>query len=579
MIYCKKAPSKQYKNRPESLWLWSKPYDELFVAAIREFPMRHYHKDLKMWEVPLSYFSDIVKKFPNISFYGEIEEERVRNFSSLQEYEEYLKTLTIQADYQPKTPMDPWQIEFFNEMLKRDRVLNADPMGLGKTKEYLDVCEYRKIARGYRKILFICGAKYKYNMLRQIKIHTNSTATVVDGPREKRLQQMRDFYYNDDYYLIIGYEAAANHREELKKLADNLIFDGVIIDESQKIKNFEVRKNVSEQKKHLTVKIVNLIEYIDPELLIMGTGTPVGKKAEDLYSTLRLMKVETRDIWSFKNRYCIFDHWGRITGYKNLQELSQKLQSIMIRRPKGLLHLKEPRPEYVALEMHPKQAAFYNSCLLQLREELKGTKAITASQMTKILRLRQITSNPMLVGSDAPSIKEEVVLEMVKNMVANEEKVIIFSIYVEEVLRLVELLKEFNPAHVVGSMSSKKAQAEVDRFQEDPNCWVMVGSIHACKESYDMYAASNVILLDMSYNVNDNEQAITRAWRRGQQNTVNIYYLYCENTVDEHVLEILVNDKDLIDQLVGAEDKSVQVFRKDLVYKLLGIEGSDEHGN
>lgn len=569
MLYAKVSASRQYKSKPDSLYLWTNPYEPITIEKIKTLPLRRYHSDIYKWEVPLFSLQQVIKTFPNIILDGIEEVKMPEGFDSIDKYEEYLNKLSIEVDYQPKTKMDSHQVEWFNMMLTRDRVLNADPMGLGKTKEYLDVCEWRKISKGYRKCLFICGAKYKWNMARQIRIHTNSTYVVVEGTEKKRMDQLRSFFHSDDYYLIIGYESSGIHIEELKLLALNMGFDAVLIDECQKIKNYEVRKGVNGKKRHITVKIVDLVEYINPELLILGTGTPVSKKAEDLYSILRLCGVENKNVWSFKGRYCVFDSFGSINGYQNLPELKDKLDVIMIRRPKELLHLEKPIPEYMALRMEPKQNKFYLSCLLQLKSELKGTKAITSSMMTKILRLRQITSNPMLLDSDAPSIKEEILIDLVNSAAERNEKSVVFTIYVDEVNRLVEKFKDLKPAHIIGAMTSKKAQDEVDRFQDDPSCKVMVGSLMACKESYDMWAAKNVFFLDLSYNWSDNEQAVARVWRRGQKDIVNIYYLYCEGTIDEAVFSILIRDKKLADQLVGLEGESVRTFDRELIENLL----------
>ena len=569
MVYGAIGKSKRFIQSTKSIYLWCKPFDQAFVNKVRTLPVKYYWSETKQWEVPFSLLNAVETAFPGTDISGlEKPIELPQGFKNLEEYEAYLASLTLQADYTPKTKMDPHQVEWFNMMLTRDRILNADPMGLGKTKEYLDVCEYRRQALGYRKILFVCGAKYKWNMAKQIAYHTNSTCMVVDGTKTKRIQQLRDFFYSDDYYLVMGYESLQIHVEQITLLACNMGFDGLLVDESQKLRHYVPRKKG--QKKHITVQLVDLFEEINPELLILGTGTPVSKKAEETYTALRLAGDEDRNFWQFRDRYCTFDHFGRITGYKNLQELHDKLNAIMIRRPKELLHLKEPRPEFIPLRMEADQLRFYHACVLQLRSELKGTKALGVTDLTKILRLRQITCNPSILDAEGiSSIKEDVVVEMVQEAAERGEKSIIFTLYLAEVDNLCERLEKLQPAKVVGSMSSKKAQAEVDRLQEDPECMCLVGSLMACKESYDMWAATNVFLLDCSYNWTDNDQAIARAWRRGQENTVNIYYLYCEGTVDEAVFGILSNDRKLADQLVGVEGKSVRTFDVELLDQLL----------
>lgn len=567
-IYVEKQKPKKYLMNPTSLYISCDPLDSMFSEKMRLFPIRHYHPSLRKWEIPTSSINLIFKNFRNVVVKGELSEYQRKRFETLEEYKLFLSSLEPLVNFKFKTAPDPHQVEWFNNMLDRNRVILGDPMGLGKTKEYLDVCEYRRVEQDYQKILFICKSKHKYNMAKEIETHTNSQYMVVDGDRSKRLNQLREFYNSDElYYLVMGYESAAIHGEELRKIGSDLRFDGIILDEFNKIKNWGGRARKEGQKPHITIQITNLIECLNPELLIAGSGTPITKDPTDLYAVLRLCGAESGNIYQFKNSYCLLDNFGVVRGSKNEQQLHEKLWSVMIRRPKDLLELPEPRVSYIPVEMTPDQDKLYKAVQREIREELKDTKIFNLSHLAKITRLRQVTTDPLLVEGKGESSKILILDEYIQEVIENGEKAIIFSIYKTETKLLRERYKQFNPAYVDGDLKDREAMSEVSRFQEDQTCKLFIGSLHATKESYTLTAASWVFFLDLSWTVTDNMQAQDRAHRRGQDKTVNVVILYCKNSIDERVLDIQSKDATMISEIVDSSHGVI--FDRDIIKKLL----------
>ena len=106
----------------------------------------------------------------------------------------------------------------------------------------------------------------------------------------------------------------------------------------------------------------------------------------------------------------------------------------------------------------------------------------------------------------------------------------------------------YNPAMIIGD--TKDRMAEVEKFQNDPTCYVILGSIGAMGTGLTLNAASNVIFLDEPWNKALKNQCIDRAHRPGTKNNVNIYTLICKNTVDEGVHKIVEKKGRLADQIV-----------------------------
>lgn len=562
-LFLERAPAKKVLTTKESIYVHSPSKDEFFLAKIKLFPIRFYDPDTRKWELPVTQLSNILKTFPDVIFTGEMQPDL--KFGTIQEYLDYLATLTPDVDHKFKTKPDPHQVEWFNKMLHLDRVINGDKMGLGKTKEYLDVAEYRK-TQGYKKILFICKSKHKHNMARQIKIHTDSKYLIVEGMND--LQTLRDFYTNEDiYYLIISYEMVAHYADILKIINKEVGFDGVLMDEFNKIKNWGNGRPRKDGKKHITIQVTNLVESLNPELLILGSGTPMTKRPTDLYAPLKLVGVEKRNHYLFQQDFCYFNSWGQYVGPKNKQKLHDLLNSAMIARPKEILQLEAPRVTYMPLRMTPKQEAFYVAARNQLREELKETKVLGASALALLIRLRQITTNPRLVDKDIVGIKEQVLEEMLEDLIdEGEEKAVVFSIFREETKLLKEQFKKYNPGYIDGMVTSLKATEEMERFLSDPACKLMIGSLGAAKESYDFTSAAYGIFLDESWTVTDNDQARDRLHRRGQDKTVFITKMYCQGTIDERVLDVLAQDASLIKEVVEGDKYA---FSRDVIDYLL----------
>jgi len=563
-----------------SLYVYTKKPDNIFDVRMRLLPTRYYLPSSKKWEVPLGSMGLLKKTFSRVVVVGDGLVDS--KFASIDEYIDHLSKLSIppELNFEPKTKMDPHQVEWFLEMLKRNRVILGDPMGLGKTKEYLDVTEFRRLSRDYRKTLFICKSKHKENMAKEIRIHCCKECDqptlascrscedcplyiVVEGKEAKRIQLLRDFYYDDKaYYLIISYEMAAHHAKHLKSLGRTVGFDAVIMDEFNKIKNWGSQRKRQDGKPHITIQITKLVEVLNPELLILGSGTPMTKNPADLYAPLRLLGVEKRSHNQYVRHFCEVDGWGRPVGAKNVDELRELLSSVMIRRPKELLRLPEKRINYIPLVMEPAQRRLYDAAKNKIKSELVGTKVYGASKLALLTRLRQITTAPILVDSDVVGIKELVLEELLEEIRDSGEKAVVFSIYAQFTRYLRDKFQKFNPAYIDGTLNSRKAQEQVDKLEEDPNVSMIIASLFAGNESYTMTAARHAIFTDMSWTVTDNQQAEDRIHRRGQTESVSINYLYCKDSIDERVLDILEEDASLIYEVVEGSERrlSKEVF-------------------
>lgn len=544
----------------EDAYKLSFKYDPTTVAKIKELAERRYLPDDRAWEIPVHELPNLVEKVGlcNINaddtLLGALKTKEVED--KRQATQERLKGIKPVIDFDFTTEPLPHQIEAFNYGMERDKLLIGDEQGLGKTKESIDICVARK--HDLVKCLIVCGVNsVKYNWEKEIHTHSREKAVMIDGKTmDLRVEQINSWYKGAEYFGIINIESLRN-----EKIQDALyvgIKDGfigaIIVDEIHKSKN-----GSSQQGKAL--------RFLKAPVKIGLSGTPMNK-AEDLWNILTWLEVEKRSFYSFRNTYCVMGGYGgyKVVGHKNLESLNAELNKVMIRRKKEEVLDLPPKvysTEYV--ELTKAQQKLYRDIKNGIIEDMENILA-SVNPLSCTLRLRQLTGG--LFTADNPK------LERLKDMldeeiIPNGYKAIIFSQWeqITEVYR--EALAGYNPIYITGKVSPEDRQKEVERFQNDPNCKLAIGTIGAMGTGLTLNKASYVFFIDKTWNSGDNAQAEDRAHRIGTAGTVNVISLVAKGSVDEGVEEYLIENKDLFDRVVDGKGTKADV--KTILNKLLKL--------
>ena len=206
-----------------------------------------------------------------------------------------------------------------------------------------------------------------------------------------------------------------------------------------------------------------------------------------------------------------------------------------------------------------------NGILIKLDEILD-----TSNPLTHLLRLRQVTS-----GYFEDDIKTNVKLKRVieileESILPAGEKALIFSQYEGVASKYKDALSAYNPAYIVGAVDPEERQKEVDRFQNDPDCKIAIGTIGAMGTGLTMTAASYVFFIDKDWAQTNNEQAEDRAHRIGTESTVTIISMIAKGTVDEHIEDVLQKKANLFENIV--EGKAIpKENKRELMLNILGV--------
>lgn len=524
-------------------------YNSNILDVIHSFQTRYYHRNSKLWECKIDYFPIILDKlkFEDIQICGEVPKK----------FEKYLKMLDMydeqDADYLSRTKPFEHQMDSFKYALTHNKFLLGDEQGLGKTKQALDIAVARK--HKMRHCLIVCGVNnLKWNWYKEVEIHTNEKAHIlgsrvnrkgktVIGSSAERLADLKQIH--DEYFLITNIETLRDKsiQSQIKKMCSDGIIGMTIIDEIHKCKNSQSKQGKA-------------IHCCCSYYRLALTGTPLMNNPVDLYNVLKWLEVENHSLTYFKNLYCEMGGFGgyEIIGYKNLDQLENSLNKNMLRRRKEEV-LDLPPKIYTdeLLDLDSSQDKLYRDVTNQIIEDIDRIMLLP-NPLTELIRLRQVTSNPnILTSKNITNVKYDRILDILES---TTDKVIIFSNWTKVINPLYIKLNSlgYNPALVTGE--SKDPILEMNKFQSDNTCKVILGTTPALGTGYTLTAANTVIFIDEPWSKAIKDQAEDRCHRIGTKGTVNIITLICKDTIDERIHQIIKDKGELSDRIV--DGKAVQ---------------------
>ena len=465
----------------------------------------------------------------------------------------HYKEIEIEVDYEKYQGLDNrgWvafshQEEGIEFLLKNKKCILADDMGLGKTYQSIVAaleCEAERV-------LIICPSSLKINWMREVQNFCEEVS-IIKGK-----------HWDPDRFTIINYDILKNFhtiKERGKKYEDWEIRreiveynpDLIILDEAHFVKNH----------KSIRGKILkDISKKFSPERIWLLTGTPIANRPMDYYNLLSIIDCPVANNWvHYARTYCEgirFKKGGRYVwvtkGASNLKELSSKTKRTILRRKKeDVLDLPDKliTPIYLELQNTEGYKNVWNEYLAQRKiDGKKGNPARDLVEMTLLRTFIAMETVPYTIE------KTEEALELGK-------KTIIFCNFNDEMDSLIRYFGE-KCVCIRGGMTDKQKQHAVDRFQEDENCMVFVGQIKAAGVGLTLTAAEIVIMNSLDWVPGNHEQAEDRAYRIGQNKTVNIYYMLIDETIDTLVWDILNEKKKIIDTIMGDDDIITEFINK-----------------
>ena len=295
---------------------------------------------------------------------------------------------------------------------------------------------------------------------------------------------------------------------------------------------------------------------IQPKYAIPMSGTFLVNSPLDLYVPLKWAGFEQHSFYQYKQHYCVMGGFNNqeVISYKNLDEIRAILDKVMLRRTKDEVLDLPPKIhtiEYV--EMNKEQKTIYDEVKKEVKSSIDKLR-ISNDPLSQMIRLRQATGYPGILSSTiTQSAKMDRMVELIEEITSVGQKAIVYSQWEQMTLIMKQKLKRFNPAYITGDVKSEIRMQEVSRFQNDPTCKVIIGTIGAMGTGLTLTAASNVIFIDDPWNRALKDQAEDRAHRIGTKGTVRVITIVSKDTIDERILDLVYRKGKMADLLIDGK--------------------------
>lgn len=530
----KRIPTRRWDNS-EKVWVVSK--QGLFPPGC---DARWYVEAFAQWAVQKNFCSHIARRSETHDVIYEIPPMK-----------EFVGDHYILPPYTPYS----YQLEGVRYALDNKRCIFGDQPGLGKTLQAIcAVVKAHKEAMTYGEsfpVLVICPAALKVNWKREFKKFAGVEACILDDSNRGSWERFWEMKWPDGEAVcpvfITNYESLKKFfvvkvKNTSRFTLASIVFDervnifkSVIIDESHKCKSSKTQQS-------------KFVEGIcrGKKWIFALTGTPVVNNNTDLIQQLKILG-RLDDFGGYKHfvgRFC--------DGPKqssNMKELHYRLWCCcFFRREKAkvLTQLPDKMRQYITCDITNRKE--YQDAEDNFLKYLRQYKHADDDRIARAMR-GEVMVRMGILKEIAARGKVKAVADFIHDVIDGGEKLIMFA-YLKEVV--MALKAEFPDAvTVTGSDNITQKQNAVDRFQNDPECKLIILNYKSGGTGLTLTASSRVGFIEFPWTYSDCEQAEDRAHRNGQKNAVNCYYFLGDKTIDEYMYKVIQTKKDIANEVTG----------------------------
>lgn len=306
------------------------------------------------------------------------------------------------------------------------------------------------------------------------------------------------------------------------------------------LKNFTLMLDESSMITNPTAKRTKFIHRMNPDNVILLSGTPTGGKYEKLWSQLRLLGWDISKELFFK-QYVITE-WiedgsgfkiPHIVGYKNVDRLKAKLKQhgCIFMKTEEVFDLPEKITIPVKVRNTKEFVRFMRDSIVTLPN---GTELIGDTALTKRLYARQLCGqyNPAKLSAFQSLIE------------STDDRLIVFYNFNEELFRMKAVVEEMEkPISIVNGQVK-----DLEAYETESDSVTFV-QYQAGSKGLNLQKANKIIYFTLPQGSEDFEQSMKRIHRIGQEKSCFYYLLMVQNSVEEDILETLKTRKDYDDEL------------------------------
>lgn len=377
--------------------------------------------------------------------------------------------------------------------LVQRKVIIGDEMGLGKTVEAIATLAHLR-AKGHNNFLVVCPAAVVTNWVREVTAKSKLPAHRLHGPDR---QWAAKNWHRSGGVGVTTFDTLRWLNDEVSIPA----LSCVVVDEAHYIKNPDALR---------TQRTAQLIDSCERAILL--TGTPLENRLDEFRNLVGYLRpdlvLDANEFAPKKFRRQVAPAYLRRNQEDVLTELPELVEV----------------DEWMA--MSGDDAAAYRS----------------AVQQRNFMAMRQAT-----MKQGIKSTKMQRLVEIVQEAEANGRRVVVFSHFLDILSDVARHMpgRVFGP--LTGSVAASQRQVMVDDFSAANKGAVLVAQIVAGGVGLNIQAASVVVICEPQLKPTTEWQAIARAHRMGQLESVQVHRLLSDEGVDQRLREILATKKELFE--------------------------------
>jgi superfamily II DNA or RNA helicase len=434
----------------------------------------------------------------------------------------------------------------------------ADDMGLGKTVQTLGVL----LERGDQgPALVVAPTSVGDNWMRE----TERFAPTLKARlyRDHDRQSLIDAAGPNDL-VIVSYQLLQRDAERFNSRQWNTL----VLDEAQFIKNAQT-------------KTAQAIRSIDANWRLGLSGTPLENHLGELWSLFRTLSPGLLGSWErFRTRFA--EPIERHKDDERRESLAKLVRPFILRRTKSnVLTELPPRTEVTLFaEMGTAERKRYEDARVAAIAELSGVNSGERGEgdqrmrtLAWLTKLRQLACHPRMVDKSwrLGSAKLSLFLETVEELRDGEHRALVFSQFVKhlDVVRAALDERGITYQYLDGSTPPAERQRRVDAFQQGEGDLFLI-SLKAGGTGLNLTAANYVLHLDPWWNPAVEDQATDRAHRIGQERAVTVYRLVAKGTIEEQILELHANKRELVASVLSGTDQAGRLSTDEMIDLIRG---------
>ncbi len=526
---------------------------------------------------------ELRKRLDDLSGLGEVQKDKVRfhplaaqaldeitngmDITASKPWQDQLRRFNETGDLNPKLPstlqgdLRDYQLEGYQWMSRLAHwgagACLADDMGLGKTVQALALILSRAPDG---PTLILAPTSVCINWLEECQrfAPTLNVHQFGSGDRQAMLDEAGPFDL-----IVCSYGLLQTEGEKLAQKN----WQTLVADEAQAIKNPMTKRSKAAMELQADFKLIT-------------TGTPIENHLGELWNLFNFINPGLLgSLKKFNERYAQAIENDQDAQVQ--QRLRKLLRPFILRRLKNDVLKELPSRTEVTLhvELSSEERAIYEALRRNAMQTMMESTGQPGHQQLKVLaeimKLRRACCNPRLVieESTVSSSKLAAFEELVDELLDNRHKALVFSQFVGHLTLIRELLDKKGIAYhyLDGSTPVPQRKKAMNAFQAGDGDLFLI-SLKAGGTGLNLTAADYVIHMDPWWNPAVEDQASDRAHRMGQKRPVTIYRLVAKDTIEDKIVELHKQKRDLANSLLEGGEVSGKMSVEDMMALIKDID-------